>query len=46
MEELSILSGAPRRAIARHEAHPGIELRRFARVALEKALKVKPEDLV
>ncbi len=44
-EELSILSGIPRRTIARHEAHPGTRLRRDARVALAKALKVKPEDL-
>ncbi len=44
-EELSILSGVPRRTIARHEVHPEVRLRRDARVKLAKALKVKPEDL-
>jgi transcriptional regulator with XRE-family HTH domain len=44
-QELAILSGVPRRTIARHEAHPEIRLRRDARVALAKALKVKAHDL-
>ena len=45
-EELSILSGVPRRTIARHEAHTDTRLRRGARQKLAKALKVKPRDLV
>lgn len=44
-EELSILSGVPRRTIARHEVHTGMRLRRDAHLKLAKALKVKPEDL-
>jgi DNA-binding XRE family transcriptional regulator len=44
-EELAVLSRVPRRTIARHEAHPEIRLRRDARVALAKALKVKLHDL-
>ena len=44
-EELSILSGVPRRTIARHEAHPETRLRHDARIALAKALKVKQHEL-
>jgi transcriptional regulator with XRE-family HTH domain len=44
-EELSVLSGVPRRTIARHEVHTDMRLRRDARMKLAKALKVKPEDL-
>jgi transcriptional regulator with XRE-family HTH domain len=44
-EELSILSGVPRRTIARHEVHADMRLRRDARLKLAKALKVKPRDL-
>jgi len=45
-EELSVLSGVPRRTIARHEAHPEKRLRRAARLKLAKALKVRPEELL
>jgi DNA-binding XRE family transcriptional regulator len=45
-EELSTLSGVPRRTIARHESHPNTRLRRGSREKLARALKVKPEDLV
>jgi DNA-binding XRE family transcriptional regulator len=45
-EELAILSGVPRRTIARHEVHPDVRLRRDARLKLAKALKVKPEELL
>jgi len=45
-EELSLLSGVLRRTIARHEVHTGMCLRRDARLALARVLKVKPEDLV
>jgi DNA-binding XRE family transcriptional regulator len=44
-EELATLSGVPRRTIARHEVHPKMRLRRDARVALAKALKVKAHEL-
>jgi transcriptional regulator with XRE-family HTH domain len=44
-QELSTLSGVPRRTIARHEAHPETRLRREARVTLARALKVKPGEL-
>ncbi len=44
-QELAILSRVPRRTIARHEAQPEIRLRRDARVALAKALKVKLYEL-
>jgi DNA-binding XRE family transcriptional regulator len=43
-EELAILSGVPRRTIARHEVHTNMRLRREARLKLAKALKVKLED--
>ncbi len=44
-EELAILSGVPRRTIARHEVEPDTRLRRDARLKLAKALKVKPDEL-
>jgi DNA-binding XRE family transcriptional regulator len=44
-EELSVLSGVPRRTIARHESEPGMRLRREARMKLVRALKVRPEEL-
>ena len=44
-EELSILSGVPRRSIARYEAHPETRARRGARERLARALKVKTQDL-
>jgi transcriptional regulator with XRE-family HTH domain len=44
-EELSVLSGVPRRTIARHESEPSMRLRREARTKLAKALKVKPHEL-
>lgn len=44
-EELALLSGVPRRTIARHEVHTDMRLRRDARLRLARALKVKPEDL-
>ncbi len=44
-EELSLISGVPRRTIARHEVHTNVRLRRDAREKLARALKIKPEDL-
>jgi DNA-binding XRE family transcriptional regulator len=44
-EELAILSGVPRRTIARHEVHTCMRLRRDARIRLAKVLRVKPEQL-
>jgi transcriptional regulator with XRE-family HTH domain len=44
-EELSAISGVPRRTIARHEIHTDTRLRYNARVKLAKALKVKVQDL-
>ena len=45
-EELAILSGVPRRSIARYEVHPETRVRRDAREKLARALKVKPERLM
>jgi transcriptional regulator with XRE-family HTH domain len=44
-EELSILSGVPRRSIARHETNPQMRLRRDARLKLARALKIPPDAL-
>jgi transcriptional regulator with XRE-family HTH domain len=44
-EELSLISGVPRRTIARHEVHTGMRLRRDARLKLAKALRGNPDDL-
>jgi transcriptional regulator with XRE-family HTH domain len=44
-EELAILSGVPRRSIARYEAHPETRVRRNAREKLARTLKAKVVDL-